>query len=380
MPSYGCYGDFVFGAGTVLPLDPITVAGSLKLRELLRTATFAWRDRLCRCLEGEVGFKTPINPAVRKVHRWSDGLKHLFHIVLGNTIYRWCAIPMGWSWSCWIAQAIVWMLILLRVGNEKPMFVDADFNTTTELPRFVRLKDGGFVSVTYDNIGIWCNNQDALLELQDRIVRNMNMFHAIIKPDSLQCFSAKQMLRQENLPVHLGIEFSLKGRKRVLHWRMDPTRIAQWQKEQLVGALDNISARNVARLCGRIIRFFYIALEPLYECEGVIQVLRRLSRCIAILGWDNTFPIEAQEKNSNTIIVGTRIYQCMVQSQLAARSVTPHLCRCFRHCRFWARYRHHIRRSATPGRSSLEHCTNTYAHIHQRSMGEHVGCHRVSST
>ena len=226
-------------------------------------------------------------------------LHRLFNIVWKDNIYKWRNLPMGWSWSPFICQLIAWTLCLHTEKNESPIFVAEDFSGQGLPPyvRVARLLDGaiiGFICLTYDNIGVFCSEDSAVVEVRRRILRNMKMFGAVVKDGSNNLFHYNEMRADRRcrddetskLPVHLGIEFGviMRHRCKALQWRIDPKKICTWTKTT-VGI--SMSCRFFAAWCGRIFRWQYVRGGPLFQVEAAIEVLRLTSASAEKGTWDD---------------------------------------------------------------------------------------------
>jgi hypothetical protein len=83
---------------------------------------------------------------------------------------RWCALPMGWSWSPTIAQACAWAVLCHHEPDEVEM---TPFGTDKNLPNFVAVvykgNTVGWMTVYYDNYLVVCTSCDATIEMDRRI-------------------------------------------------------------------------------------------------------------------------------------------------------------------------------------------------------------------
>eukprot|EP00760_Papus_ankaliazontas_P000562 PhM_4_TR10096/c3_g1_i3/m.19621 len=72
--------------------------------------------------------------------RLGDHLKPYFTVAMGSLRLTWKVLAMGWTWACFVAQAIT----TFAVAGEEAL-------TWTELPRVIRRGNCRFY-VVYDNV------------------------------------------------------------------------------------------------------------------------------------------------------------------------------------------------------------------------------------
>lgn len=89
-------------------------------------------------------------------------------------------LPMGWSWSCWIAQAITWSLIFFCLEGDETLGIPKE-DTESERPQgMVRCEDGTCIFVIYDTILVF-GVEEAVGAWKKRIERNMANAHLLLK-------------------------------------------------------------------------------------------------------------------------------------------------------------------------------------------------------
>lgn len=119
-----------------------------------------------------------------------EHLREYFGVALSDTeTFRWCVLPMGWSHSPRICQSIAWAAIL----HKDPRCKDPDplddarkeIRGLNDPPQYVRMTVNGvvvgFITLTYDNIGIFSADHDAYLKVNSRIRANFKHFNIIEK-------------------------------------------------------------------------------------------------------------------------------------------------------------------------------------------------------
>jgi len=231
--------------------------------------------------------------------------------------YEWTRLPMGWSWSPAIAQAISWCLILHREEGDVSLFDESNIPQDA-LPRYVPLTTcRGFVHVTYDNIGVFADNFRETERIQQRIERNLEMFSATIKEGNVYGRKEFSLLMHEQkektdpgthkLPKHLGMEFAVRSRGRnEIVVRVCEKKIAEWKNTKPI-RVD--SARGHATIVGRILWSNMVRGLPLVFIREVIDVARKvgifttnLQHCETTSGrrvfrdvWDEKMELSEQE-------------------------------------------------------------------------------------
>jgi len=251
-----------------------------------------------------------------------------------NTYYRYRVLPMGWSFSPRICQSLAWAILLSAPANP-------DRTTSSVLnsdglakarrqcrqiehpPKYVLLHDDagnvvGFVTLTYDNIGIWCSDEKIWLALVAKINAAMRWCNVVIK--EAHPVTHEQMLVDGphfTGMSHLGIQYGLKESSGVLYptWRLDPERIERYVEtldllETKIEESDSgaaLSRREVARVVGIVIWHLTVIQRPLCYATTLIAVLRGVStgarRALTRKDWDVVAPLsEAHLKYLSTML------------------------------------------------------------------------------
>ena len=257
----------------------------------------------------------------RGLHATSADIRHWFHqIPVGYHLkeyfgvalsakepYRWRVLPMGWSHSPRICQSLAWTAILHK-SKQVPDALDAarkEIRGLEDPPQYVRLTvDGvtvGYVTLTYDNIGIFCVDHDVFGSINAQIRENLKYFN-IVEKEWITTPSNHMSLPRDVVEVqdfeggshYLGVQFAVN--KRRLHWRTSPSRVTKWQAVES-GLRDEalcISPRWVARAVGIILWCETIALRPLCNCTAAMECLRLAGQHARSRkgdgGWDAEWP------------------------------------------------------------------------------------------
>lgn len=244
-----------------------------------------------------------ISSSVGSTKKWfayTADIRHWFHqIPIGNklaiwmglhsgsnTFYQYRVLPMGWSFSPRICQCLAWCLIVAPPGVYKDGRVPLSANSNEDglasarkslrqsehPPKFVLLHDDtgevcGFVTLTYDNIGLWCSDENiynCLTKKIDQITKWCNITMKVQDPvdycnllfaDGLKA-TATFIEPGAKGTSHLGIQYALRlndGQHRAA-WRLDPERIVRYVP--ILDALDDghdLTRREVGRVVGIVI-------------------------------------------------------------------------------------------------------------------------------
>lgn len=233
-------------------------------------------------------------------------LQRLFHIVIKDVTYAWLRLPMGWTWSPYICQLLSWLLVLHKENQNEEELFDTSALSSDQLPSFISIKGaGGFVSILYDNFGVFCDNADKLDLIKNRIHRNFEIFGVKVKDGSETLHTSKQMRveeyseefdpeRKRPLPQFLGLEFGRIHFGRLhFSWRAAPSKIKKWRLLKVPTSGD--IARKFASVVGKIVWFSHIHLEPLHTIKDVLEVAKNLGQFVGTTykKWDMAFTCDS---------------------------------------------------------------------------------------
>lgn len=221
---------------------------------------------------------------------------------------RWATLPMGTSWSPYIAQCLAWVLMIDTCSNMGgwPFTISPD-EALAQPPKWVHLKGGGFLTIYIDNI-IAVGNQGILEELNHKLIEEQFLFQEFgvtLKEASL--LNADQWSR--TAVRLLGVELQRRNNpetcanKRVkvrytATWRPIGDKVERWREPwEQIKANEANTFRTVAKLCGRLLWIQSLTLKPLCSHHRVIAVLRRLAkqRVADDKKWDDPFPLFEEE-------------------------------------------------------------------------------------
>lgn len=226
-------------------------------------------------------------------------LKSVFGIICGKSklVFAWQVLPMGWAWSPFIAQAIGWALILRQGASDQHCFEEVPGTDSPPQYRWVfrRNKDGsrgdrvGLVSLLYDNIGLFVNDEVVLSSFMKRLEATMRE-HAVPLKYS-ESYPPHRMRTEpqtgpgprteREFPVYRGIQFGVYGKKRLPCLRLDAGKVKQYAAwaRPFVGftAPLCVLARYPGIIMWRSSMLLGAGVACMAEYAGVVQLSRTLS-------------------------------------------------------------------------------------------------------
>ena len=225
-------------------------------------------------------------------------MRNLFGLVdADNNEYQWQSLPMGWSWSPFLAQACAWS-VLTRDHAGKNVF-DVEAFRSNRLPTWIEVRGPdnkvvGYATVYYDNFLVFSSDANVMDAARKQIKNACREAHAVIKDGSE--FSVTPASFNADGFDFLGIHFqgrheqeamrdpARKGPPKtqcdVLLWR--PTKISKWRLKHDTSP-GGRSARTMAQLAGNCIFALLMSPAGLQRCpEGrsVIGVTRAIGRFV----------------------------------------------------------------------------------------------------
>ena len=250
-----------------------------------------------------------------------EGLARLFHIACDGNRYEWCRLPMGWSFSPFIAQTFSYLIYTYKLDHEEELFIFDEVED--HLPRFLRFKKGaGFCTVLYDNFAMVGEDESVVKEVYARVLRNLKIFDIEPKAGTEKFFTKHDLrttlkrARDEeplsikwidveietsaNLPIHLGVQLGVQERAQLeFCWRIDPVKIKSWLDVGTTIPREG-TARFFARFIGRIVWSQSLALIPLYTIESTLQLAKRIGKFVGTTysRWDDPMILSEEELHS----------------------------------------------------------------------------------
>lgn len=217
----------------------------------------------------------------------SDELSRHFGLAIeGLGTFRWRTLPMGFSYSPWIAQSAAWLTLLARHTNQKPLF-DERAMKGDNLPTFVS-SEHGFCTVYYDNFLFVTTSFEEAILFEKRLTQNCADFTVTIKEGSYSRTTMRQASGTTVSFVGISIVMGVEG----MRWY--PSKVGKWRSE-IGRAPELTTCRQVTQILGRVLFDLHISLLPIVcHAHGrrLIQILSTIGRCAYDKGWDSKCPIE----------------------------------------------------------------------------------------
>lgn len=254
-----------------------------------------------------------------------EWMQRLFGIRHKGEMFSWRSLPMGWSWSPYLAQACAWSFLTHRKPDAPPLLDEDMFRGDKGMPRWVRTPQGGFVTVYYDNFLVVTPDESELKAWKERIEENEkpDVLRVVIKPGSLETHTHEQVWNKgfSFLGVHfqtVGKREPVKGRKKEhepprKEHRGEPTpedeelkiwalRVTPLKKEQWLEQLSKErpgTLRTAASWVGKGIFACLCSGDPLQRRESgrrLIEAARAIGRTVTGKQWDTAAAPELWEK------------------------------------------------------------------------------------
>ena len=190
-------------------------------------------------------------------------------------------LPMGWSWSPFIAQSIAWGIVLGEMPSKLAQYIDWDILKGDTHPAWVPLrKDGvdiGVIVIWYDNILVLCNDKEIVEALRKHIMERAKKANAAFKCERNEDGSWKTVDAKgepEPEPVGQEAEFigvTLKVMSGKWHWRHKDT--TEWDEKIPTCA----PRRDFASSVGILVWDATVYLETMEKIDPAMNVLRRIT-------------------------------------------------------------------------------------------------------
>jgi hypothetical protein len=204
--------------------------------------------------------------------------------------FKYCTLPMGLSWSPFLAQAHSWLVLFSKQKGSKRVFDSSSFDL--RLSPFAPVLDGdqvvGFSTIIYDNVGIFFfegTKADVIEQVEKRLIgnaRNLGVRWKELRsftPAGSRCLlkprrdRSGKFLLEPIPPVFLGVELDLASP--TFRWRHCKKRE---EKASLVGRMlkENslLTPRMIAVVVGLLIWDACVALKRLGALKGIIDGIK----------------------------------------------------------------------------------------------------------
>ena len=229
---------------------------------------------------------------------------------------------MGFSWSPAVSQGVSWIICLHGTDKNKSLGVNIkEVRSWVSFQPFLNLYDKkgrqvGFVTIVYDNIGVFTNDPRLQQRWLAHLKRNASWFGAVWKEIYVatpeDCFDDTDeddgpRPPQENTllrfpkprPTHqgrpkrhvsfLGVEFDLPRGGDRLRWRHKEKKLSTW-----CSAMHPPSTpRDVARITGILVWDVMLQLLPLSSIQVYLEALKEIAPTITSRGkWDEPLRVD----------------------------------------------------------------------------------------
>lgn len=243
-------------------------------------------------------------------------------VYMDRTFWRWKNLPMGFSWSPFIAQCVGMGAILATLedcGVDVSSYKDLKVPPSLIIIRDANNKISLIAALWYDNIFIGTRDPSLAPKIFSKLRKNYEGTGKIDKKSGKPDEGFHLMLKEWNLhgpqalrngypqpndadgkevepkyASYLGLEFKMIRVRygnddrdhNQLHWRVASKRLSEWS--DLSGLLNaRMSCRTVSRCCGAILWRHHVALTPLCRLESIIERVRRCGLlCPTRSSWD----------------------------------------------------------------------------------------------
>ena len=206
-------------------------------------------------------------------------------------------LPMGWSWSPFIAQSLSFLL-LLETARRCGLNIDA-YTNCSELPPFLCWPN--FVIILwYDNVGVFGADENLVRQFYRQLKAVFNEFSVILKEGEF--YTAAELQVKESDPStdcdpqkdehrvasYLGLEFGWRGKRQrggtiEFVWRHLKKKTIRWAT---YAKRTPLTPRDVAAAVGIAVWDCHISLRSLLHIEADIELLRLAGSAARRSSWD----------------------------------------------------------------------------------------------
>ncbi len=234
---------------------------------------------------------------LRRGFIWLGDFRHWFHQIQmhpsrwkwfgvrcsNELMYLWRMLPMGWSWSPAIAQAVAWAVLCAHPDAEEIFDLSPFREKNGRLPTFLRIRTGGFVTVYYDNFFVIADRP----EVRDRIMAGCKAafarYNAIVKEGSEAIRDMPSI--QATGFEYLGIQLRIHDKDLERHLELRPAKLPKWLPPPA-----QMTLREAAIYAGRGVFCGLLRgrahLQNEFQRETV-RLARRLGKAAHQDGWDS---------------------------------------------------------------------------------------------
>jgi hypothetical protein len=258
-------------------------------------------------------------------------LSRIFGLRDNEEYWEWTTLPMGWSWSPAIAQALAWSLLAYKEAPDmKDVFDTEAFKTRSGiLPRWVDIHPGvggGLGFVYYDNLVVLCDDQNTADVVVARITQNSKALKMAIKDKKdaqgnavygLKAWSHKEIAEQG--VEFLGLHFQLQrkyGKNRYGSFTVRPAKTREWAA--LAVPANEATCRELASFVGKMV---FTAMLPDGHLHGsplgraTLRLAREIGAKAQKLGWDAVIPVPPETHTAWDMVKDRLVAPCEVMIQ-----------------------------------------------------------------
>ena len=233
----------------------------------------------------------------------SKRLQKLFGLRTEEMAYVWRCLPMGWSWSPAVAQALAWAFLSFHRPGESPIFDTSAFQGMGTLPRWINLKNGlGIATVYYDNFLIIVRSQNDRDQVLKRLHRNADALHVVLKGEIL--VQDRNALQTEGLR-HLGMHIKIDDE--AMHVR--PLKIDQWAELARPKTGATIPCRMAAEYIGRAVFAACLQADNLRRTglgRLVIECARSVGGTVFRSSWNDDWKVPRSFTEMWDMVLGSQ--------------------------------------------------------------------------
>lgn len=254
-------------------------------------------------------------------HFVSADLRHFFYqikicrsfqkllVVLGKDKqeYAPCVLPMGHSWSPFLAQSVGWAIVLLNVkdgtaGDPRDVG-DCWVDIPETLPDFIELKRksdssvAGFMTVYYDNVLIACQDRATALEWRQRLYANAH--HCGAKWKKGKKWNEEKMRMEETTPIagpdrfvnYIGVCYEWTD-DCILHWCWPEKERVEFENSEVMSEeATEWTPRRVSSWIGVRQWKARIANQPFFHINDEMLLLSVIHSIARSRSWDTELTI-----------------------------------------------------------------------------------------
>jgi len=226
--------------------------------------------------------------------RVGAGLRKYLGVSFGDKSYRFTTLPMGWSFSPYLAQCCSWGVIIDALDHANKKHSLSDVTHDIQIPFFVQCGQSR-IFLTYDNVAV-IGPHDEVKSIHTAILAECARVNLIVKDSSIMRKSGAELanvaVSPENELAHLGVvPLRLRGLPAA---RICTPTLERWRMfhAELTRA-DCWTQRQVARAIGIVLHFTRVQLLSPGN-EGMRRLIKFMSR----FGrrWDARFELDATER------------------------------------------------------------------------------------